>query len=167
MAIHWNGSAWRKVWTSAPYYEGDVSTSASNGLAVGGYGIAGVTTNSLAEHWNGRTWATIKTPKIRSAWLYGLDCATARACWAVGSVGTPWRLPGPDGAMERLGLDPGCHTSRRVALRREPQLVEELLGGRQHTDLKRSSQRCAALERQRMVELLTSSLHVADPWPPA
>jgi hypothetical protein len=96
IAIHWNGSAWKRVWTSAPYYGGDVSTvaavagiscaSSRHCLAVGWSWIPGVTTTSLALLWNGSTWATVKTPKIHQAYLYGVDCAAANECWAVGST---------------------------------------------------------------------------------
>jgi hypothetical protein len=96
IAIHWNGSAWKRVWTSAPYYGSDVSTtvaiagiscaSSRHCLAVGWSWIPGVTTRSLALLWNGSRWTTVKTPQIPEAYLYGVDCAAAQDCWAVGST---------------------------------------------------------------------------------
>lgn len=96
MAIHWNGSAWKRVWTSTPYYGGDVSTAAAVAgiscassrqcLAVGWSWIPGVMTSSLALLWNGSTWATVNTPTIHDAHLYGVDCASVKDCWAVGSA---------------------------------------------------------------------------------
>ncbi len=96
MAIHWDGSLWRQVWTSAPYHGGDVSTDAAvagiscasfrHCLAVGWSWIAGVTMSSLALRWNGSRWASVGTPDIHGANLYGVDCASAEDCWAVGSV---------------------------------------------------------------------------------
>jgi len=98
MAIHWNGSAWKQVWASAPYHGGDVATaaavdgisctSARRCLAVGWSWTPGVMTSSLALLWNGSRWATVKTPKIHDANLYGVDCTSSTDCWAVGSAGT-------------------------------------------------------------------------------
>jgi hypothetical protein len=96
MAVHWNGTGWKRVWTSAPYYGGDVSvdlglhglscTSSANCLAVGWSGINGVTTSSVGLRWNGSRWEVIKTPRIHNAQLWSLDCSSGRDCWAVGSV---------------------------------------------------------------------------------
>jgi hypothetical protein len=96
MAIHWNGSTWARVWTSAPYHGSDVSVavavagiscaSSRHCLAVGWSWIPGATTRPLALRWNGSTWATVKTPTIHEADLYGVDCAAANDCWAVGST---------------------------------------------------------------------------------
>jgi hypothetical protein len=96
MAIHWNGSVWRRFWTSAPYYGADVSTAAAvagiscassrHCLAVGWSWIPGVTTRSLALLWNGSRWVTIKTPTIHETDLYGVDCVAANDCWAVGTT---------------------------------------------------------------------------------
>jgi hypothetical protein len=96
MAVHWNGSGWKRVWTSAPYYGAEVSPAAAiagiscassrHCLAVGWSSILGGATRSLALQWNGSRWAPVKTPKIHEAYLYGVDCTAANDCWAVGST---------------------------------------------------------------------------------
>jgi hypothetical protein len=57
-------------------------------IAVGEYAPRGGPTVPLAEHWDGSRWAIEKTPKPKrgkDSALYGISCASARACIAVGT----------------------------------------------------------------------------------
>jgi len=101
LAEHWNGKTWGVQATPNPPADGNplpysqltgVScTSASACTAVGnsdnnslGYPLL------LAERWNGATWAIQSTPEpgdLEDAGFYGVSCASASACIAVGSYG--------------------------------------------------------------------------------
>jgi len=95
MAIHWNGSAWKVVWTTAPYYGADSSvglraavccTSTNNCWGSGILASPRSTTTDLGAL--ERLEVGAKPPKITNSSLYGVDCSSARDCWAaVGNVG--------------------------------------------------------------------------------
>ncbi len=97
LAEHWNGSTWSIV--ASP----DTGPSANNELnsvsclttsdcwAVGGVGGGGNgTEQTLAEHWNGSTWAIEATADTSSSvanYLASVSCLTTSDCWAVGTSG--------------------------------------------------------------------------------
>jgi hypothetical protein len=61
MALHWNGSRWKRAWTSPPYYGGDVSVDVGfSGLScvcwAVGTAVSSVGAN-LALRWNGKAWS--------------------------------------------------------------------------------------------------------------
>jgi hypothetical protein len=103
--MHWNGHHW-SLWSAAqPDGSG---TGASNMLndvtcptavscwAVGSYGSidsggVGVVLNQV-QHWNGHHWSLVSTPDPAglsdgdSDQLFGVRCAAASNCWAVGNA---------------------------------------------------------------------------------
>ncbi len=100
-AVHWTGKKWREASVPQPggTAGGDRSTlewvactSASNCWAVGYYYNAADAELNEALRWNGRKWKLVKTPqpgKTSSSndqsYLYGISCASASDCWAVGA----------------------------------------------------------------------------------
>jgi hypothetical protein len=106
-AFHWDGHHWSLVPTPQPDGSGagasnlleDVTCpTAVNCWAVGNYGSidstgAGMILNQ-ALHWNGHHWSLVSTPDpagladSNSDRLYGVRCATALNCWAVGNAQT-------------------------------------------------------------------------------
>ena len=95
LAERWNGTKWSIEHTPNPTGGSnselsDVScTSASACIAVGYYSNGNLTTDvTLAERWNGTRWSIEPTPNPTGAtysYLYGVWCASASACTAVGS----------------------------------------------------------------------------------
>jgi len=94
----WNGSAWSVVTSpNTGVTDGDelnsvTCTSASECWAVG-YSTSGGAFQTLIEQWNGSTWAITSSPNAggsQSDYLFGVICATASDCWAVGysSIGS-------------------------------------------------------------------------------
>ena len=103
LAERWNGKTWAVQSTPNPtgprptgskdsYLQSVSCSSATACTAVGYYGTtisydpeADVT---LAERWNGKSWAVQPTPKSPSGAsninLYGVSCSSAIACTAVG-----------------------------------------------------------------------------------
>jgi hypothetical protein len=66
--------------------DGVSCTSASACTAVGGY-LSAANPVTLAERWNGKAWAVQTTPNpsgTQRGILYGVSCASASACTAVG-----------------------------------------------------------------------------------
>jgi hypothetical protein len=64
----------------------DISCTASSACtAVGSYEKEGKT-KTLAERWNGTAWSiqTTPNPETGSGMLWGVSCASATSCWAVG-----------------------------------------------------------------------------------
>jgi hypothetical protein len=99
---HWNGAAvcpmcpmWVIVSSPSPgpTYLNDVTcTSATNCWAVGYYFDNETTFRyySLIEQWNGSSWAIVTSsnrPSPNNNYLYGVTCASASECWAVGYSG--------------------------------------------------------------------------------
>jgi hypothetical protein len=89
----WNGTSWTIVpslntsATQANILSGVTCVSASNCWAVGYYLNASVVYQSLIEHWDGSSWAIVtsaNTLPTQSNFLYGVTCASASNCWAVG-----------------------------------------------------------------------------------
>jgi hypothetical protein len=104
LADRWNGTTWAKQSILSPSAEGSqidgVScTSASACVAAGYYYNSAGTPVTLAERWNGTTWAVQATPNPRGSsgsFLNGVSCTSASACVAAGtynnSVGTGLNL---------------------------------------------------------------------------
>jgi hypothetical protein len=93
LAEHWNGAGW--AIQSTPNPSGAKSSvlsavscsSASACTAVGNYTNSSGTYLTLAEHWNGATWAVQATPNptgARYSVLSGVSCPSSTACIAVG-----------------------------------------------------------------------------------
>jgi hypothetical protein len=127
LAEYWNGTAWAIQPTSVPVGDGDsfldaVSCTAPTACtAVGRYYTNDADTElTLAERWNGTSWAIQPTPNPTEVGLSRLDavsCTTPTACTAVGGYGanssesvmlaeawngTAWAIqptPSPEGAM--------------------------------------------------------------------
>ncbi len=88
------GSAWKVQTTPNPatavisFLKSVSCTSASACTAVGGYSAKGGAGGLLAERWNGKAWS-IQVPPTPTGTagdnLYGVSCASASACTAVGS----------------------------------------------------------------------------------
>ena len=96
LAERWNGTAWTvkptpnpKGATNSNLYA--VSCSAENAcMAVGMYESAAAPQGiPFAEAWNGKTWAIKRVPNPKGGTdggLYGVSCASARSCVAVGNA---------------------------------------------------------------------------------
>jgi hypothetical protein len=94
LAERWNGSSW--VIQSTPnhsgatgsYLSGVSCTAAKACTAVGDYvNSSGTADLTLAERWNGSSWAIQPTPNPTGAGisvLSGVSCTAAKACTAVG-----------------------------------------------------------------------------------
>jgi hypothetical protein len=96
LAEAWNGTKWAIEPTPNPRpskgthilllgLSGVSCTSARTCTAVGGYYYLGYQV-TLAEAWNGATWAIKSTPKVPGATLSGVTCTSATACVAVGGI---------------------------------------------------------------------------------
>ncbi len=97
LAERWNGTRWAIQPTSNPprangrvvSYLGSVSCASTRACVAVGYsgnslGTTGVT---LAEHWNGTSWAIERTPHPADAtvgFLSGVSCGSPRSCTVVG-----------------------------------------------------------------------------------
>lgn len=72
------------VWAAGSYYNGSEYRTL---IAIGYYG-KGVTSQSLAERWNGRAWRRISSPSpsgiFGTTLLNGIAAASATSAWAVG-----------------------------------------------------------------------------------
>jgi hypothetical protein len=95
LAERWNGSAWARLGTPSPTAVSSlsgVSCSAPRACtAVGSYFTLHrghlVKSVTLAERWNGRTWAIQRTPRPSrdlESFLSAVSCTSGRACIAVG-----------------------------------------------------------------------------------
>ncbi len=95
VAMQWNGTRWARQHPVNPAHNAGTELesvscpSAAACIAVGNYyrasGKGGYVT--LAERWNGTTWALSPTPSTRggASFLTGVSCSSAAACMAVGS----------------------------------------------------------------------------------
>jgi hypothetical protein len=142
LAERWNGSRWAIQRTPQPTrahdsvsYLGGVSCASRRGCVAVGYsgnsfGTAGVT---LAERWNGTSWAVQRTPHpsdARASFLSGVSCAESVSCTATGFVindagfgvtlaerwnGISWAIqptPTPTGATYVQLLGVSCASTR-------------------------------------------------------
>ncbi len=91
LAEHWNGKAWTVVATPniGPYgsnLSSVVALASNNVWAVGYYQSKSTLDHSLVEHWNGKVWSIVASPKVGIA-DYDLHSITAVApndIWALG-----------------------------------------------------------------------------------
>jgi hypothetical protein len=70
---------------------GIAAVSATDVWAVGtdGYGFQGEPGRPVVEHWDGRSWRAVETPRLRvGAELAGVKALSPDDVWAVGQVGT-------------------------------------------------------------------------------
>ena len=123
---HWNGKQWRIVKSPNPvgatnsFLDGVTEVSAHNIWAVGSALYPPGTEQPLIEHWNGKQWQIVKSPKTGSNTdsLTGIAEVSAHNIWAVGSFsssltehwnGRTWSLvatPDPTGSVgsTRVGI---------------------------------------------------------------
>jgi hypothetical protein len=88
----WNGSSWSIVSSADTSPAMNNSLSAVSCLSATDCWAVGVAEGSqdyegVVEQWNGSTWQLVTTPQTSGAESYGLfgvSCASATACWAVG-----------------------------------------------------------------------------------
>ncbi len=95
LAEHWNGRKWAIQPTPNPSGSPDGSEltavscpSATDCTAAGDYHNKSDTDVTLAEHWNGTTWAiqpTPNPPESELSALKGVSCSSATACTTVGA----------------------------------------------------------------------------------
>jgi hypothetical protein len=98
LAEYWNGSTWtiqptsNKGKSTQDELEAVSCSTATSCAATGQYTGTGKVTKSLAEYWNGSTWAIQATPNPAGttlAALYGVSCpAPATPCTAAGDYST-------------------------------------------------------------------------------
>ena len=89
---HWNGSQW-STFTSPNalgkhnYLTAVAAISADDAWAVGYTLDSSDQSTVLLLHWNGTSWGTANNPTISGTYpyLYGVTCADANNCWAVGA----------------------------------------------------------------------------------
>ena len=93
LAENWNGTTWTLQSTPTPNgatssgLSGVSCTSASACTSVGWYEASPGVYETLAETWNGTTWAIQSTPNrtgATSSYLFGVSCTSASACTATG-----------------------------------------------------------------------------------
>lgn len=93
LAERWNGTTWQVQAAAKPAgfqgggFSGVSCTSSRACTAVGSYFIKTAGPLTLAERWNGTSWRVQSTPNAPSAQrneLFGVSCATATSCTAVG-----------------------------------------------------------------------------------
>ena len=82
---HWNGSSWANYLFS----EGFQNVSAQSPTDV--WAVGGTAwfypTQTLADHWNGKTWSHVPTPTPGgSAWFNGVSATSPANAWAVGCI---------------------------------------------------------------------------------
>jgi hypothetical protein len=135
LAESWNGTAWTIQSTPKPtgatYSSLEIVSciSATACTAVGSYYDKSGILVTLAESWNGTAWTIQSTPDpsgAESSVLYGVSCASATACTAVGTFendsgssvslaetwnGTAWKVkttPNPAGATDDILVGVSC-----------------------------------------------------------
>ena len=105
--VHWNGRTWKHVPSPSPDRSGGVPAgnilygvaviSAGNAWAVGDGFSPSVLSQTLIEHWNGKTWTHVPSPNPEAGCggcqfpgdaLYGVAATSARNAWAVGATGS-------------------------------------------------------------------------------
>jgi hypothetical protein len=89
--LHWNGKTWSKVPSPASVasdsaVHGVTATSTTNAWAVGSYNSKSGEDETLALHWNGKTWSKVSTPNFGV--LNGVTATSATNAWAVGTYFT-------------------------------------------------------------------------------
>ncbi len=98
LAELWNGSSWTIVPAPSPAgaqgsgLDGVSCPRAARCLAVGNYSDSDGIAQTLAESWNGSSWSVVASPTPTgspSSDLFGISCATAAHCLAVGHSYSP------------------------------------------------------------------------------
>lgn len=122
LAEMWNGTQWSIK--SPPGVKGatsnmimGVSCVASNDCTAVGWSTASGSASTLAEHWNGSSWAVMSTPNLggyKKSELFDVSCVSSSDCWAVGMAtnfsepeaslaehwdGTKWTINSPAGSQ--------------------------------------------------------------------
>jgi hypothetical protein len=135
LAEAWNGTRWsRQSAPNPPAAEASLlanvsCTSATACTAVGYYENSVDATVTLAEAWDGTSWSVQPTPnptRTQGSFLFGVSCASATACTAVGESvnsagspvdlaevwdGTSWSsesIPNPAGATSSILVGVAC-----------------------------------------------------------
>jgi hypothetical protein len=92
---YWNGSSWSD-YDFSDGYQAVAAQSPVDVWAVGGTSWF-YPTQTLARHWNGKTWTQVPTPTPGgSAWFNAVAATSARNAWAVGCIcGGPGSLGSP------------------------------------------------------------------------
>jgi hypothetical protein len=96
LAELWDGSSWVIQPTPTPtgatdsVLSGVSCTAATACTAVGYYGNSSGGAVTLAELWNGSSWAIQPTPTGATGSLSGVSCTAATACTAVGTLAELW-----------------------------------------------------------------------------
>ncbi len=92
LAAQWNGTSWAIVssantsTTQDNIFSGVACVSASDCWAVG-QSYNGTAVQTVVEQWDGNAWSIVSSPNAPGAGrsiLYGVTCASASDCWAVG-----------------------------------------------------------------------------------
>jgi hypothetical protein len=95
---HWNGRSWKRVPSPSPaehsVLPGDVLYNVTVSSARSAWAVGSTRTNSdtLIEHWNGRSWKHMPSPTPSplggvGSVLTGVAVTTARNAWTVGTTG--------------------------------------------------------------------------------
>ena len=102
--LYWNGRKWATAAAPDPggsaaralnYVIGSACSSLRNCWAVGAYQTTGHAVLNQALYWNGTEWSLVSTPdpagtgKDALNALISVRCASASACWAVGTFDEP------------------------------------------------------------------------------
>jgi len=96
---HWNGTSWKRIpspspprkGTSGDFLSGVAALAPNNAWAVGGLGaVSGITLDTLIEHWNGSSWAVVKSasPVVAGNELSAVAAFSTKDIWAVGGGDT-------------------------------------------------------------------------------
>ena len=96
---HWNGTSWKRIpspspprkGTSGDFLSGVAALAPNNAWAVGGLGaVSGITLDTLIEHWNGSSWAVVKSPSpvVAGNELSAVAAFSTKDIWAVGGGDT-------------------------------------------------------------------------------
>ena len=127
LAARWNGSGWALESTPNPTGASLIvmraisCPSSTACTAVGEYFNSAGARVTLAERWNGSSWAIQSTPNptgSQDSVLYGVSCPSTTACIAVGSNdlaerwnGSRWAIqstPNPTGALSTILYGVSC-----------------------------------------------------------
>lgn len=97
LALHWDGSRWRKVKTPAlntndnAAFNGVLAFSSNNVYAVGYQPATNGAVLTLIEHWNGSAWSVVSSPNGNSTGnvLSAISANSPTDIWAVGDMVAP------------------------------------------------------------------------------
>jgi hypothetical protein len=98
LALHWNGASWTQVSTPNPGYPSASDTlaavsavSATDAWAVGSYGNADFSEQTMVLNWDGTAWTLISSPSPggtgglgHGTELLGVSATSRSSAWAVG-----------------------------------------------------------------------------------